>query len=109
MRKGFTALFALATAAMAAGGAQAATLVMPVEEPVRYDAYASRPIAEPWRNQVPDSRLVERPMGELIAARLGLVNGSAELFRYRVEGAPSNKTMLDGVIDGGGVKLKLSW
>lgn len=109
MRKGFTVLFALATTALAACGAQAASLVMPVEEPVRYEAYASRPIAEPWRNQVPDLRVTEKPMGELIAARLGLVNGSAELFGYRVEGAPSDKTMLDGVIDGGGVKLKLTW
>ena len=54
-------------------------------------------------------RLTEKPVGELIAARLGLANGRAELFRFRVENAPSDKTMLDGVFDGGGIKLKLTW
>ncbi len=35
--------------------------------------------------------------------------GGAELFSYHLENAPSDKTMLDGVIDGGGVKLKMTW
>ena len=50
------------------------------------------------------TRMIDR-----IAAKLGLVEGSAELFRYRVEDAPSNKTVLDGAIDGGGIRFRLSW
>lgn len=72
-------------------------------------AYSTPAIAEPWAGQRAVPVMKERPIGELIATRLGLVEGSAELFRYRVENAPSDATMLDGVVDGGGIKLKLTW
>jgi hypothetical protein len=97
-------------AALAAGGpACAAQLRMPDEQPSRYDAYASPQIAQPWNGQRAVPVIRERPIGELIATRLGLVEGSAELFRFRVENAPSEATMFDGAVDGGGIKLKLTW
>jgi hypothetical protein len=101
-----TVLTAVLTAAAPAG---AARLILPEDKPAYSDAYASPQIAQPWISQQPNPQLVERPVGEVIAARLGLVNGSAELFRYHLENAPSQKTMLDGVLDGGGIKLKLTW
>ncbi|MEJ0027967.1 MAG: hypothetical protein WDN01_18225 [Rhizomicrobium sp.] len=102
-------LFALTAATVAVGPAMAARLVIPEDKPVFYNAYASPEIAQPWASRQPDTRLTERPIGELIAVKLGLADGHAELFRYHVDNAPSDKTMLDGVIDGGGVKLKLTW
>ena len=87
----------------------AAPLVMPIDKPTFYAAYASPQIAQPWVSEQPDNRLTERPLGELIAVKLGLADGRAELFSYHLENTPSDKTMLDGVIDGGGVKLKLTW
>jgi hypothetical protein len=102
-------LLSLTAIAVAGGGAQAAGLVMPEFRPSHVDAYNSPNIARPWTNQVPNAQLAERPIGEVISRRLGIVDGSAELFRYQVEGAPSDKTVLDGAIAGGGIKLKLSW
>ncbi|MEI9996293.1 MAG: hypothetical protein WDM91_16975 [Rhizomicrobium sp.] len=99
----------LIAACTAAGPAAAMHLIMPDDRPQRYDGYESPMIAQPWVNRQNNLAPTERPIGEIIATRLGLVNGSAELFRFRVEGAPSNKTMLDGMVDGGGIKLKLSW
>ncbi|MEI9990698.1 MAG: hypothetical protein WDM86_11725 [Rhizomicrobium sp.] len=107
MRLGFAIPFIVVTAF--AGRAAAAQLVMPQDKPVYYNAYDTPGIAQPWVGQQPDGRLTEQPIGELIAVRLGLAHGRAELFSYRLENAPSAKTMLDGVIDGGGLKLKLTW
>jgi hypothetical protein len=103
-------LLPLAFASMALGGnARAAGIVVPDHAPAHYEAYNSPRIEEPWRSEQPDARLTERPIGELISRELGLVDGKAELFRYQVEGAPSNKTVLDGAIGGGGIRLKLTW
>ena len=105
-----TTLFLLSLiATVATGSAQAGALVMPQFGPSHADAYNSPTIEQPWVNQTPVARVAEQPIGEVISRRLGLVNGSAELFRYQVQGAPSDKTMLAGAIDGGGIKLKLSW
>ncbi len=99
----------LLTAAAIAGPASAAELVMPDAKPVYANAYDRPEIAQPWASEQPNLKLTERPIGELIAVRLGLADGQAELFSYHLENAPSDKTMLDGVIDGGGVRLKLTW
>ena len=99
----------LLTAAALAAPAGAAQLVMPDAKPLYTNAYDRPEIAQPWVSQQPDLRLTERPVGELIAVKLGLADGRAELFSYRLENAPSEKTMLNGVVDGGGVKLKLTW
>ena len=109
MRSGSVIVLAL-TAALAAGGpASAARLVIPDSNPEPYSAYATRAIEQPWNSQRPETQLHEQPIGELLAARLGLAEGSAELFRYNLENAPSTRTQLDGVIDGGGIRLKLTW
>lgn len=105
----YDALLALLTALCAGGPACAESLQMPDQRPVYVDGYSSPQIAVPWTGDRVTPVVVERPIGELIAARLGLVEGSAELFRYRVENAPSGRTFLDGVVDGGGIKLKLTW
>ena len=103
------ALLVLIAALAANGPACAAPLRMPDERPSGFEAYSSPQIAEPWAGQRTVPVMQERPVGELIATRLGLVEGSAELFRYRVENAPSEATMFNGVVDGGGIKLKLTW
>lgn len=107
----FSALVLLGLpAVLAAGGARAAPIVMPDMKPAaNFTAYNTPSIERPWTNQTPNARIAEQPIGEIISRRLGLVDGSAELFRYQVQGAPSDKTVLDGAIDGGGIKLKLSW
>jgi len=107
MRIRFTLL--LLTIAAMAGPADAAALVMPDAKPVYTSAYDRPEIAQPWVSEQPSLKLTERPVGELIAVKLGLADGQAELFSYRLENAPSDKTVLNGVIDGGGVRLKLTW
>ena len=103
------ALLVLIAAVAAGGSACAAPLRMPDERPSGFEAYSSPQIAEPWAGQRAVPVIREQPIGELIATQLGLVEGSAELFRYRVEDAPSEATMFNGVVDGGGIKLKLTW
>jgi len=98
----------VAAALAASGPAGAQMLVIPDNRPPA-SAFNSQPIERPWQSQVPQQTVAERPIGEVIATKLGLVRGSAELFRYQVESAPSSRTMLDGVVDGGGIKLKLTW
>jgi hypothetical protein len=107
MRLGWPILMGFAAVA-AANGALADPLVLQ-ERPATVAAYAAKPVEQPWQPERPLPTLNQQPIGELIATRLGIAEGSAELFRFRVENAPSDKTMLDGVIDGGGIKLKLTW
>src|ERR1700742_64364 len=102
------AALAVGMAAGLAAPAGAAQLVMPSPQPESYQAYSSQAIQHPWDSQTPKAQLVEKPVGEIIAARLGFAEGSAELFRYHLENAPSSRTQLDGLVDGGGIKLKLS-
>lgn len=92
-----------------AAPACAAGLVMPGATPETYQAYETQAVSQPWSSQQPNARLVERPIGEIIATRLGIAKGSAELFRYHLENAPSARTQIYGLVDGGGIKLKLSW
>jgi hypothetical protein len=111
MRAKSLALAVLTALVAAAGSARATVIVIPDVKPAaNTEAYNSPRIEQPWINEQPQpAQLVEKPIGEIISQRLGLADGTAELFRYQVQGAPSDKTMLDGVIDGGGIKLKLSW
>ena len=109
MRRLWTMAFVGGPLASVSMPAMAAHFAMPQNNPTPYAAYAASAIEQPWSPQRPDTELHEQPLGELIAARLGFAKGSAELFRYRLENAPSARTQLDGMIDGGGIKLKLSW
>jgi hypothetical protein len=101
--------FLIGAAALAATPAAAARLVMPDDPPETYSAYASQEIQQPWASRQPNSQIQERPIAEIIATKLGVAQGSAELFRYHMENAPSAATQLRGVVDGGGIKLKLTW
>ncbi len=94
---------------VAATPACAERLTIPDYKPASYDAYSSQFSELPWASRRPNSQLVERPLAELIAAKLGMAQGKAELFRYQLERAPSNAAMLNGVVDGVGIKLKLTW
>ena len=99
----------LGTAIFAATPVCAATLNIPNDFHAAYSAYASQPIERPWAPQRPEPQLVEHPIGDIIAMKLGIAQGSAQLFRFRLENAPSNATVLRGQIDGAGIKLKLNW
>ena len=101
-------LLALLTAPLADSGALAAHLQMSPDAHVSYDAYNTMQMGEPWSTR-PQPTLIERPIGEVIAGRLGVAHGSAELFQFRLENAPSQSTMLKGFVDGGGIKLKVTW
>jgi hypothetical protein len=102
--------FATVAILAASGAASAQMLTMPDMRPqFPASAFSSQPIERPWQAEQPQQTVHERPIGEIVAAKLGIVRGSAELFRYQVESAPSSRTTLDGVVDGGGVKLKLTW
>jgi len=103
-----TALILLAFGAAFAGPARAGGFVIPdANSPAAYRTYATRQAEQPWAP--PGPALIETPIAKLISGKLGLAEGRAEIFRYRIEDAPSNKTILDGAISGGGIRLKLSW
>ena len=93
----------------AASPACAARLSITDDNRVAWSAYSSKQIEQPWTTQRPETQLTELHIADLIAAKLGMATGSAELFRYRLENAPSSSTILKGQIDGGGVRLKLTW
>lgn len=97
------------TAVLAEAPACAATLSIPNDFNAAYSAYASQPIERPWAPQRPEPQLVEHPIGDILAMKLGIAHGSAQLFRFRLENAPSSATELRGQIDGAGIKLKLNW
>ena len=78
-------------------------------KPVSYHDILVQPIEQPWGSPQPSLQLVERPLADIISTKLGITKGSAELFTYRFQAAPSNATVLDGVVGGAGVKLKLTW
>lgn len=109
MRVRFYAVVLLAPVICAGSPACAAGFNIPNDYSSAYSAYQSQPIDRPWSPQRPDTQLVERPIGDVIALKLGIAHGSAQLFRFRLENAPSSSTELRGQIDGAGIKLKLAW
>ena len=90
-------------------GATAAELTIVINTPVFRIDVPSQMVEQPWVSQQLTSQLVERPVADIISTKLGIGEGRVEFFRYRLENAPSNATVLDGVVDGGGIKLKLTW
>jgi hypothetical protein len=109
MRTPFCFAVLVGSALAAASPACAARLNIPDDNSVAWSAYSSNAIERPWATQRPEAQLTELHIADLIATKLGVAKGSAELFSYRLENAPSNATILRGQIDGGGVKLKLTW
>lgn len=107
MRVPFYVVAVLGTALIAATPACAARLILPDSGNPAYGT--TQPPDQVWQPQRPETQLVEQPIADLIATRLGLVKGSAELFRYHLVNAPTNDAMLRGQIDGAGIKLKLTW
>ena len=109
MRAPIVAIVFSCSAFFAVREADAASLTFPAGSNVAYSAYSAKAIEQPWAPQRPDVQLSEQHIADLVAARLGIAKGSAELFRYRLENAPSNATVLRGQIDGAGIRLKFSW
>jgi hypothetical protein len=110
MRKVVHILLACGAVFAASGPAFAGALVIPdANSPAAYRTYTTQPLDQPWAPASHVPVQVQAPVASLIAAQLGLVQGHVELFRYRVENAPSAKTVFDGTIDGGGIRLRLSW
>ena len=109
MRAPFFAVVLSCSAFCAVGNAGAVSLALPSENGVAYSAYSAKAIEQPWAPQRPDVQLSEQHIADLVAARLGIAKGSAELFRYRLENAPSNATVVRGQIDGAGIRLRLTW
>ena len=109
MRRPYIFVALIGAALSAATPACAARLDIPDDNSVAWAAYSSKQIEQPWAPQRPEPQLSEMHIADLIAAKLGVARGSAELFRYRLENAPSSSTILHGQIDGGGVRLKLTW
>jgi hypothetical protein len=108
MRTAFVSVL-FGTAIFAAAPARAAILSIANDFHAAYSAYVSQPIEQPWAPQRPEPQLVEHPIGDIIAMKLGIAQGRAQLFRFRLENAPSSATELRGQIDGAGIKLKLNW
>ena len=90
-------------------GATAAELTITNNKPVFHIDTSPQRVQQTWVTQRLDPQLVERPIADIISTRLGIGEGKVEFFRYRLENAPSNATVLDGVVDGGGIKLKITW
>jgi hypothetical protein len=109
MRTPIAVVAFLGSALCAAGPSCAAGLYIPNDFHAAYSAYGSQPIEQPWAPHRPEPQLVEHPIGDIIAMKLGIAKGSAQLFRFRLENAPSSSTELRGQIDGAGIKLKLNW
>jgi hypothetical protein len=109
MRTAFHVAVLVGSALCAATPACAVSLYIPNDFNGAYSAYASQPIERPWAPQHPEAQLVEQPIGDIIAMKLGIAKGSAQLFHFRLENAPSSATELRGQIDGAGIKLKLNW
>jgi len=74
-----------------------------------YSPYSVQIIEPPWIPQRQSPLLVERPLADVVSTKLGIAKGRVELFRYRLENAPSNATVVDGVVNGAGIRLRLSW
>ena len=107
--RGVLILFAVLAAAPAA----AAPLVMPEDQPVRFDNLPGT--QSHLRRQAFSSRFDEttpperRNMSDEIATSLGVEHGQVALFHSRVETGSDRGASLDGGIDGSGFRLKLSW
>jgi hypothetical protein len=109
MRTHVTITVLLVSCFALAGPAVAARLSIQDDVEMQNAAYNSQPIEQPWRTQRPETILVERPIADIVATRFGITTGSLQLFRYRLEDAPSSATMFYGQIDGGGIKLRFTW
>jgi hypothetical protein len=77
--------------------------------PTLFQDYSSQALILPGTSPGTSARLIQYPVVDMISARLGVSEGSLELFRYRLEDAPSKATVLYGVVDGGGLRLKVCW
>ena len=110
MRKPIYIAALFGVAVLSACPASAARLQLPDnEDHAWFVAPDGWRIGQPGDAHRVDTTLIARPIGDVIAMKLGLVRGRVQLFRFHIENAPSNATLLRGEIDGGGVKLKLTW
>jgi len=79
------------------------------DRPALYSAYSLQTIEPPWIPRRQSPLLVGRPLADVVSTKLGIAEGRVELFRYSLENAQSNATVVDGVVNGAGIRLRLSW
>jgi len=78
-----------------------------------------KPRVDFWRNSyVPhqepkqlNSREIRytSPYSDVLASRLGLVDGKAAIFRYDLNKNGNGSSTIEGDLEGNGVKLRLRW
>ena len=109
LRRYLPLLLLVATAALGARVEAQPYHVGSVTEPPWSTQYTP-PLGErSFQEQQPEERVRETPVADIIATRLGLTDGTVELFRYRTDNGTADGRNFDGVVDGGGLKLKLTW
>jgi len=77
--------------------------------PTLFQTYSAQSIAPSWALRATNPRPLEYPSTDVLSSELGIDEGKVELFHYGLENAPSKATVLSGVVDGDGIRLKVSW
>jgi len=77
--------------------------------PTLFQTYPTQLIAPSWAREASNPRPLEYPSIDVLSSELGIDEGKVELFHYGLENAPSKATVLSGVVDGDGIRLKVSW
>jgi hypothetical protein len=85
-------------------------------------AYARRVTIASWPYESPFAQTIALPSAiektdrpatypstDLLSSGLGIEEGKLQFFHYSLEHAPSKATVLEGVVDGDGIRLKMSW
>jgi hypothetical protein len=75
-----------------------------------------RPYESPFSQTIALPSVIEKtdrpaayPSTDMLSSGLGIEEGKLEFFHYSLEHAPSKATVLEGVVDGDGIRLKMSW
>jgi hypothetical protein len=61
------------------------------------------------KERSPQEMRFQSNYSDAMAARLGLVDGKARLFRYNLDGSAQNSRTFEGAFGGNGVKFRLNW
>lgn len=107
MRPGFAVLF---LAAVLLGPPAFAAPYTPVDKP-RVDFWRSNnmPQKPPKEPTAADQRFGQAAYNKELATRLGVVDGTAEIFRYDLDKNSAAKASVDGGFGGHGVRLRMRW
>lgn len=81
----------------------------PTDKPVDFWRASYMPKRLPRERSADEIRFTEPSYGQALADRLGVVNGTAEVFHYQLDKGNNGKTAIDGGVGGNGVKLRMRW